>query len=167
MPANQTRLFRQTSSMVLCLCLLLAACAHDYDFYQQRADRIQGHVRAFQTNLKANRIEAAIYENEEIEAIASEVANAIRKRGQPLANNKVDYEWKLLKTAIDSAAGNWLVLGRQLTINKQYDQARAAYQRVIETYTGEAEQPFRERAARAKRDIDILNPPVSVAGPRL
>lgn len=167
MPPSQISALRQTSSMVLCLCLLLAACAHDYDFYQQRADRIRAHANAFQTNLKANHIEAAIYENEEIEAIASEVANAIRKRGQPLANNKVDYEWKLLKTAIDAAAGNWLVLGRQLTINKQYDQARAAYERVIETYTGEAEQPFRERAARAKRDIDILNPPIPVAGPRL
>jgi TolA-binding protein len=67
-------------------------------------------------------------------------------------------------TAIDTAARNWLALGRQLTANKQYDQARAAYQRVIDTYTGEAEQPFRERAARAKQDIDILNP---VAGQRL
>jgi predicted ATPase len=95
------------------------------------------------------------------------VANAIRKRDQPLAKDKVDYEWKLLKTAIDAAAGNWLALGRQLTINKQYDQARAAYQRVIDTYTGDAEQPFRERAARAKRDIDILNPPISVSAPRL
>jgi len=152
---------------VLCLCLLLAACAHDYDFYKQRADMIRAHVVAFQTNLKANRIESAIFENEEIEAAASEVANAIRKRDQPLAKDKVDYEWKLLKTAIDAAAGNWLALGRQLTINKQYDQARAAYQRVIDTYTGDAEQPFRERAARAKRDIDILNPPISVSAPRL
>lgn len=128
---------------------------------------IRAHAVAFQTNLKANRIEAAIFENEEIEATASEVANAIRKRDQPLPNGQVDYEWKLLKTAIDAAAGNWLALGRRLTINKQYDQARAAYQRVIDTYTGEAEQPFRERAARAKQDIDILNPPLSVSGPRL
>jgi hypothetical protein len=128
---------------------------------------IRAHVVAFQTNLKANRIEAAIFENEEIEAAASEVANTIRKRDKPLANGQVDHEWKLLKTAIDAAAGNWLALGRQLTVNKQYDQARAAYQRVIDTYTGEAEQPYRERAARAKRDIDILNPPISVSAPRL
>jgi hypothetical protein len=165
MPANQTGLFRQTSSILLCL--LLTACAHEFDFYKQRADMIRAHVVAFQTNLKANRIEAAIYENEEIEATASEVGNTIRKRDRPLPNGQVDYEWKLLKMAIDAAATNWLALGRQLTINKQYDQARAAYQRVIDTYTGEPEQPFRERAARAKRDIDILNPPISVAGPRL
>jgi hypothetical protein len=165
MPAYQTSRFLETS--LILLCLLLTACANDFDFYRQRSNRIQAHDHAFQTNLRANRFEAAIYENEEIETTASEVANAIKKRGQPLANGQVDHEWKLLKTAIDTAAGNWLDLGRQLTVNKQYDQARAAYQRVIDTYTGEAEQPFRERAARAKRDIDILNPPLSVSGPRL
>jgi len=163
MPANQTTVFFQISSIVLCL--LLAGCGHD--FYKQRADVLRAHSTAFQANLKANRIEAAIFENEEIEATASEVAIAIRKRDQPLPNGQVDYEWKLLKTAIDAAAGNWLALGRRLTINKQYDQARAAYQRVIDTYTGEAERPYRERAARAMRDIDILNPPISVSAPKL
>jgi hypothetical protein len=163
MPAYLIKVFRRTSSILLCL--LLTACGHD--FYKQRTDTIRAHVEAFQTNLKANRIEAAIYENEEIEAAASEVANAIKKRGKPLPTDQADHELKLLKTAIDAAAGNWLALGRKLTMNKQYDQARAAYQRVIDTYTGEAEQPFRERAARAKRDIDILNPPVSVSAPRL
>lgn len=166
MPDHHTNMFQRTSSLVLCL-LLITACAHNYDFYKQRAERIRVHATAFQTNLKANRIEAAIYENEEIEATASELANAIKKRDQPLANGQVDQEWKLLKMAIDTAASNWLALGRQLTTNKQYDQARAAYQRVLDTYTGEAEQPFRERAARAKHDIDILNPPVPAAGPRL
>ncbi|HLZ33194.1 MAG TPA: hypothetical protein VKP13_04200 [Nitrospira sp.] len=163
MPTHQASVYRQTGSIVLCL--LLTACGHD--FYKQRADMIRAHVEAFQTHLKANRIEAAIYENEEIEATASEVANAIRKRDQPLANGQVDHEWKLLKAAIDAAATNWLALGRRLTSNKQYDQARAAYQRVIDTYSGEAEQPYRERAARAKRDLDILNPPVPVSAPRL
>src|SRR5262249_9021536 len=166
MPDHYSNMFRQTSSLVLCL-LLITACAHNYDFYKQRAERIRVHATAFQTNLKANRIEAAIYENEEIEATASEVSNAIKKRGQPLANGQVDQELRLMKMAIDTAASNWLALGRQLTTNKQYDQARAAYQRVLDTYTGEAEQPFRERAARAKHDIDILNPPVPAAGPRL
>ncbi len=165
MLAHYPTLFHKTSLFLLCF--LLTACANNFDFYKQRANRIQAHAQAFQTNLRANLFEAAIYENEEIEATASEVANAIKKRGQPLANDQVDHEWKLLKTAIDTAAGNWLALGRKLTTNKQYDQARAAYQRVIDTYTGEAEQSFRERAARSKRDIDILNPPVSVSGPRL
>lgn len=152
---TQLSLFRGTLVMVIFLGLI--GCGHDV--YKQRAEMIHAHVGAFQTNLKANRVEAAIYENEEIEAVASQVADAIRQRTQPLASDRFDPEWKLLKTAIDAAVGNWMALGRHLAINKQYNQARAAYQRIIDTYTGETERPYRERAARGKRDIDILNPP--------
>ena len=144
------------SSIVIC-CFLLVGCAHD--FYQQRAEMIQGHVAAFQANMKAERVEAAILENEEIEAMASQVAESIRQRDKPLDSDRVDYELKLLKTAIEAAIKNWLALGRHLLITKKYDQARAAYQRVIDTYTGDTERSYRERAARAKQDIDILSPP--------
>jgi hypothetical protein len=59
-------------------------------------------------------------------------------------------------------------LGRYLAMNKQYNQARFAYQRIIDTYTGETERPYRERAARAKQDLDILNPPsISTSAPGL
>jgi hypothetical protein len=120
---------------------------------------IQGHVAAFQANMKAERVEAAILENEEIEAIASQVAESIRKRDQPLGSDNVDHELKLLKIAIEAAVKNWLALGQHLTIAKKYDQARAAYQRVLDTYTGDTERSYRERAARAKQDIDIVSPP--------
>jgi hypothetical protein len=164
MLANQLSLFRGTLITVIFLGLI--GCGHDV--YKQRTEMIQAHAGAFQTNLKANRVEAAIYENEEIEAMASQVADAIRQRTQPVASDRVDPEWKLLKTAIDAAVGNWLALGRHLAMNKQYNQARFAYQRIIDTYTGETERPYRERAARAKRDIDILNPPsISTSGPGL
>jgi len=143
---------------------MLTGCGHDV--YKQRTEMIRTHVGAFQTNLKANRVEAAIHENEEIEAMASQVADAIKQRTQPVASDRVDPEWKLLKTAIDAAVRNWLALGQHLAVNKQYNQARFAYQRIIDTYTGETERPYRERAARAKRDIDILSPPpVSMSGP--
>ena len=161
MLANQLTLFR--GIIVMTTCLMLTGCGHDV--YKQRAEKIQTHVGAFQTNLKANRLEAAIYENEEIEAMASQVADAIKQRTKPVASDRVDPEWKLLKTAIDAAVGNWLALGRHLAMNRQYNQARSAYQRIVDTYTGETERPYRERAARAKRDIDILNPPsVSTSG---
>jgi hypothetical protein len=164
MPANPLSLLRGTLVMVIFLSLV--GCGHDV--YKQRAEMIHSHVGAFQANLKANRVEAAIYDNEEIEALASQVADAIRQRTQPVASDRLDPEWKLLKTAIDAAVGNWLALGRHLAINKQYDQARFAYQRIIDTYTGETERPYRERAARAKRDIDILNPPsISTSAPGL
>ena len=155
MLANQIKAHRSSSVMICCL--LLAGCAHD--FYQERADMINGHVVAFHTYVKAERVEAAILENEEIEAMASQVAESIRKRDQPLDSDRVDYELKLLKTAIEAALKNWLALGRHLTITKKYDQARAVYQRVIDTYTGDTERSYRERAARAKQDIDILSPP--------
>src|SRR5262245_56495038 len=151
------RLARGT--LIMMACLMLIGCAHDV--YKQRTQMIQAHVRAFQTQLRANQLEAAMYENEEIEAMASQVADVIRQRPQPVASNRVDPEWKLLKTAIDAAVGNWLALGRHLAMNKQYNQARSAYQRILDTYTGETERSYRERAARAKRDIAILNPPSS------
>jgi len=159
--ANQFSTFRRTSSIVICL--LLAGFA--YDFYQQRADMIKQHDEAFNANLKADRVEAAIFENEQIEEIASHVMESINKRGQPLPENQVDHELKLLKTAVDAAVKNWLAMGQRLTILKKYDQARAAYQRVIETYTGDSERIYRDRAVRAKRDLDILSPPLSESVP--
>jgi hypothetical protein len=164
MLANQLSMFRAT--IVMMFCLGLSGCGHDV--YTQRTEMIKAHVGVFQANLKANRVEAAIYENEEIEAVASQVADAIRQRTQPVPSDRVDPEWKLLKTAIDAAVGNWLALGRYLAMNKQYNQARFAYQRIIDTYTGETERSYRERAARAKRDLDILNPPsISTSAPGL
>ncbi|HEV8328555.1 MAG TPA: hypothetical protein VGQ08_13830 [Nitrospiraceae bacterium] len=106
-------------------------------------------------------MEAAILENEEIEEMAGQVAESIRKRDQPLTSNQGDYELKLLKTAVEAAVKNWMALGEHLMLTKKYDQARAAYQRVISTYTGDAERSYRERATRAKQDIDILSPPIT------
>ena len=48
--------------------LFFGACAHDT--YQQRADLVKEHSEAFYTHLKANRVESAIRENEQIEAMA-------------------------------------------------------------------------------------------------
>ena len=158
MRVNQIKPYRRVISIMIG-CLLFAGCAHD--FYQQRNEMIKTRVTAFHANLKADRLEAAIIENEEIEEMASEVAESIRKRNQPQKSDRVDYELKLLKTAIEAAATNWLALGQHLMIMKKYDQARAAYERVIVTYTGDTERSYRERAARAKQDIDILNPPTS------
>ena len=152
------RVFGQTSFV---MCLTLVGCAH-HDIYQQRTAIINAHDEAFQKNLKANRVEAAIHENQEIEATVSQEAEAVRKRKQPWPPELVDHEMILLKTATDAAVRNWLTLGRHFALNKQYNQARFAYQRIIDTYTGDAEKPYRERAAQAKRDMDILDPPQQV-----
>jgi hypothetical protein len=158
MLVTQIKSYRQIFVIAIC-CLLSYSCA--YDFYQQRADLINAHVASFNAKLKADRLEAAILENEEIEEMAGELAESIRKRAQPLKNDRVDYELKLLKTSIEAAVKNWLALGQHLMLTKKYDQARAAYERIIVTYTGETERSYRERAARAKQDLDILSPPTS------
>ena len=64
--------------MALASLVVIGACAHDT--YQQRADLIKEHSEAFYTHLKANQVESAIRENEQIEAMADEMGRTVRKR---------------------------------------------------------------------------------------
>ena len=141
--------------------LLLASCAHDT--YQQRADLIKEHSEAFYTHLKANRVESAIRENEQIEAMASEMGRTVRKRASLQGAAPVEREFALMKTAHEAAATNWLALGQYFAIKKQYAQARATYQRILNTYDEPTDRPYREQAARALEDLNILNPPSASA----
>ena len=136
--------------------LLLSSCAHDT--YQQRADLVKEHSEAFYTNLKANRVESAIRENEQIEAMASEMGQTVRKRASQQGTTTVEREFALMKTAREAAATNWLALGQYFAIKKQYAQARATYQRVLNTYNDSTDRQYREQAARALEDLNILNP---------
>lgn len=137
-------------------CVLLVHCAHD--IYQERANLVKDHTEAFYTHLKANRVEAAVRENEQIEAMASEMAQTVRKRAAQKGSTPVEREFALMKTTNEAAAANWLALGQYFAIKKQYAQARATYQRVINTYTNPTERSYREQAARALEDLNILNP---------
>ena len=145
---------------VMC-CFLLTACAHDT--YQERADLIKDHSEAFYTHLKANRVESAIRENEQIEAMAGEMGRTVRKRASLQGTTQVEREFALMKTAHEASATNWLALGQYFAIKKQYAQARATYQRVLNTYNDSTDRPYREQAARALEDLDILNPPSASA----
>ncbi len=145
------------SAWWLTACFILAGCAHDP--YQVRTDQIKAHVEAFYAHLKADRVEAAIHENEQIETLASQLGETIRSRTQQPGVNRMDREWVLVKTAHETAAQNWLALGQYFAIKKRYNRARAAYQRVVDTYTGSTERTYREQAARALRDLDITSPP--------
>ena len=153
---NHNRRFQQASCITVCL--LLVGCV--YDFYQQRTEMVKSHTEAFNMYLKADRPERAVLENSQIEELASQAADSIRKRGQPPVDHEMDREYVLLKTAIEAAVKNWLALGRHFTLTRKYDQARATYQRVLTTYTGESERIYRDKAARAMADIDILSPPI-------
>jgi hypothetical protein len=132
-------------------------CSHDV--HQERAATIKDHVEAFYDHLTHDRVAAAIRENEEIEAIAGRMGATIKRRVNQPGINQVDREWTDLKTANETAAQNWLALGQYLSIKKQYSQARATYQRIVDTYTGDTERPYREQAQRALRDLDMLSAP--------
>ena len=138
------------------LALIVSGCAHDT--YQQRADVMKDHVEAFYTHLKANRVEAAVHENQEIEAMADQMAESVRKRAQLQGTSHVEREFALMKTARETSAQNWIALGQYFAIKQQTDKARASYQRVVDAYTNPAERRYREQAARALKDLDILSP---------
>ena len=147
------------SMVAIACCLILASCAHDT--YQERANMIKNHAEAFYDHLKTNRVESAIRSNEQIEAMASEMGATVRKRASQQGTTSVEREFALMNTANEAAVTNWLALGQYFTIKRQYSQARATYQRVIDTYTNAADRPYREQALRAMKDLDMLNPPTS------
>ena len=144
------------SMLLVACCLIGAGCAHDT--YQERADLIKNHSEAFYDSLKANRVESAIRNNEQIEAMANQMGDTVKKRAGQQGTTAVEQEFALMKTANESAATNWLVLGQYFTIKRQYPQARATYRRVIDTYTNPTDRPYREQALRALKDLDMLNP---------
>lgn len=148
------------SLLLISLCVTLAHCSHD--IHERRADTIKDHVESFYDHLKHDRVAAAVRENEAIEHLSSQLGDMIKRRVNQPGTNQVDREWTDLRTANETAAQNWLALGQYLAIKKQYSQARATYQRVMDTYTGQTERTYRDQAARAIRDLDILNhPPAS------
>ncbi len=149
-------LYRTVGAMSL-FALLLSGCAQDS--YQRRADVMKDHVEAFYSHLKANRVGSAVHENEQIELMADQMADMVKKRGHTGGVGQVDREFALMKTARDTAAQNWIALGQYFAIKQEPDRARTSYQRVIDTYTNPTERAYREQAARALKDLDIVSAP--------
>jgi hypothetical protein len=150
--------------MVLVACgLMVAGCAHDT--YQERANLIKNHAEAFYDNLKTNGVESAIRDNEQIEAMASQMGDTVRKRAGQQGTTTVEREFALMNTANEAAVANWLALGQYFAIKHQYPQARATYRRVIDTYTNPTDRPSREQALRALRDLDMLTPTTTTTNP--
>jgi len=144
--------------LVTC-CLIGAGCAHDT--YQERANLIKIHADAFYDSLKTNRVESAIRDNEQIEAMASQMGDTVRKRAVQQGTTAVERELALMNTANEAAATNWLALGQYFAIKRQYSKARVPYRRVIDTYTIPTNRPYREQALRALKDLDMLNLPTT------
>ena len=156
-------LARTTVTGIAMLLLLVFGCAHDT--YQQRADIIKEHVAAFYDHLKANRVESAIHENEQIEAMAAIMAETVRTQAQLKGTSHVEREFALMQTANEAAVQNWLALGQYFSIKRQYPQARATYQRVLDTYTQPTDRSYRNQALRALKDLDIMAPPAAKSAP--
>jgi hypothetical protein len=94
------------------------------------------------------------------------MGQTVRKRVAQQGTTSVEREFALMKTANEAAATNWLALGQYFAIKKQYPQARATYQRVLNTYNNPTDRQYRDQAARALEDLNILNPPsASVTNP--
>jgi hypothetical protein len=146
-------------TLIVAVAVFNVHCAHDV--HEKRATSIKEHVEAFYDHLKHDRVAAAVRENEEIEQLSSQLGDMIKRRVNQPGTNQIDREWLDLRTANETAAQNWLALGQYLSIKKQYGQARATYQRVVDTYTGPADRTYREQAQRAIRDLDILSTPQS------
>ena len=145
----------QLTGFVLIFSIFVASCAHDT--YQRRADTIKDHVEGFYSHLQANRVSAAIHENEEIETMADQMADTVRKGARRQGSTPVEREFALMKTARETAAQNWIALGQYFAIKQQPEKARATYQRVVDTYTNPTEQIYRDQAARALKDLDMVS----------
>ena len=148
---------RQTVGLIAVFVLILSGCSQDP--YQRRAEAMKDHVETFYTHLKANRVGAAVHENEQIEAMADQMAETVRKQGRLRGTSQVEREFGLMKTARGTAAQNWIALGQYFAIKQQPDRARASYQRVVDTYQDPTERAYREQAARALKDLEILAEP--------
>ncbi|MGE0644975.1 MAG: hypothetical protein AB7P24_15020 [Nitrospira sp.] len=148
--------FSHRITCVIALFLLtVSGCAQDS--YERRADIIKTHVGDFYDHLKANRVSAAVHENEQIEAMADQMAETVLKRAQRQGTTQVEREFALMKTARETAMQNWIALGQYFSIRQQPAMARASYQRVIATYTDQTERVYREQAMRALNDLEIVS----------
>ncbi|MFO0775226.1 MAG: hypothetical protein U0172_11245 [Nitrospiraceae bacterium] len=147
--------------LVWTLCILgLFATACARDIYQQRADIIKDRSKSLYSLLRDDRVAGAVAENEQIEGLALEMERGLLRRAMAMDANAKAREWLLIKTANHAAAENWLSIGRYLAETNRVDQAKAVYQRVVETYEpkGGEYAPTVERARRAIKDAAILTP---------
>jgi translation initiation factor 2 alpha subunit (eIF-2alpha) len=137
--------------------ITLSGCAGDR--YQQQADAIKGHVVTFYENLQSHHIDQAVSENEQIEVIALRAEERLLRRVGQMKQGEKMQEWKIIKTAKETAAENWLALARYFSETHQYTKARGTYRHLIETYHGSSYQLFADRAKTGLRDVEAMLTP--------
>ena len=134
-----------------------SGCAGDR--HQQQAEAIKGHVETFYGHLQSHQVDQAVSENEQIEVIALSAEERLLRRVGQMNHGEKTQEWKIIKTAKETAAENWLALARYFSETQQYDKARGTYRRIIETFQGSPYHSYVERAKMGLRDVEaILDP---------
>ncbi|MDR4485734.1 MAG: hypothetical protein R3B95_21505 [Nitrospirales bacterium] len=142
----------------------LSACTGDR--YQQQSDVIKGHVEMFYGHLQSHQVEQAMFENEQIEVLALRSEERLLHRVGQMRQGERTQEWKIIKTAKETAAENWLALARYFSETQQYNKALSTYRRIIETYQGSAYLLYVDRAKRGLRDVEaILDPGTLLVAP--
>lgn len=135
----------------------LSGCAGDR--YQQQADAIKDHVETFYGHLQSHQIDQAVSENEQIEVIALSAEERLLRRVGQMNQGEKTQEWKIIKTAKETAAENWLALARYFSETQQYNKARGTYRRIIETYQGSPYHSYVDRAKMGLRDLEAIMVP--------
>jgi hypothetical protein len=137
--------------------LWVSGCARDV--YQERADTMKDHVKAFYNHLQADQVSAAMLENEQIETMASQMEETILRRQQQPGANEIDRDWMQAKAAHQTAAENWLALAKYFVHKKRYDQARGTYQRILAAYADARDRTYADQARAGLRDLDLILAP--------
>jgi hypothetical protein len=135
----------------------LSGCTGDR--YQQQADFIKSHVETFYGHLQSHQVDQAVSENEQIEVIALSAEERLLRRVGQMNQGEKTQEWKIIKTAKETAAENWLALARYFSKTHQYSKARGTYRRIIETYQGSPYHSYVDRAKLGLRDLEAIIDP--------
>jgi hypothetical protein len=135
----------------------LSGCTGDR--YQQQADVIKSHVETFYGHLQSHQVDQAVSENEQIEVIALSAEERLLHRVGQMNQGEKTQEWKIIKTAKETAAENWLALSRYFSKTQQYSKARGTYRRIIETYQGSPYHSYVDRAKLGLRDLEAIIDP--------
>ncbi len=135
------------------VCLAVACTV---DPYRERSHALDRHALAFQEYLSEERAQAAMRENVEIEAIAAQLSMSISKREEVAPVDQHDSDRVLYISATETAARNWIALAGYWAANKEYEEARLTYERVLGTYTSTRYKPYRDQALEGLEELKVL-----------
>lgn len=139
--------------------LLLSISGCGGNRYEQRAEVIKEQVSSFYEHLESGQADRAIFANQRIEQLAMESEEYLLRRVGQMSHGERTQEWKIIKTAKETAAENWLALARYFTEIREYERARGAYTRLIESYTDSVYQSYVKRAKTGLRDLELMMSP--------